>query len=68
MSDDGRVIGGKKRGNERESLGLRPQHLSDIVGQDRVRENLKIIIEAALARQEPIDNLLFYGPPGLGKK
>jgi holliday junction DNA helicase RuvB len=67
MSDDGRVIGGKKRGNERENLALRPQQLSDIVGQDRVRENLKIIIEAALARQEPIDHLLFYGPPGLGK-
>jgi Holliday junction DNA helicase RuvB len=38
-----------------------------VVGQDRVRENLQIIIEAALGRQEPIDHVLFYGPPGLGK-
>lgn len=67
MSDDGRVVSGSRRHNDQENLALRPQHLRDIVGQDRVRENLKIIIEAALARQEPVDHILFYGPPGLGK-
>jgi holliday junction DNA helicase RuvB len=67
MSDDGRVVSGSRRRNDQENLALRPQYLRDIVGQDRVRENLKIIIEAALARQEPVDHILFYGPPGLGK-
>ena len=67
MSDDGRMIGGKARRDDRENIALRPKFLSDMVGQDRLRENLQIIIEAARARQEPIDHILFYGPPGLGK-
>jgi Holliday junction DNA helicase RuvB len=67
MSDDGRIIGGRRQKNERDNFSLRPQYLNEIVGQDRVRENLKIIIEAALARHEPVDHMLFYGPPGLGK-
>jgi len=46
---------------------LRPRRLSEYVGQDKVKANLKIAIEAAKARQEPLDHLLFYGPPGLGK-
>lgn len=67
MTDDGRLIGGSKRRDEKENVALRPQLLRDIVGQDRVRENLKIIIEAAKSRGETLDHLLFYGPPGLGK-
>lgn len=67
MPDDGRVVGGTRRQDDRENIALRPQFLSDIIGQDRVRENLRIIIEAAKARSEPIDHVLFYGPPGLGK-
>jgi holliday junction DNA helicase RuvB len=67
MSDDGRVLSGQRRPHEGDNLALRPQSLKDIVGQDRVRENLRIIIEAALARGEPVDHILFYGPPGLGK-
>lgn len=46
---------------------LRPKLLSDIIGQDQVRENLKILIEAAKGRGEALDHVLFYGPPGLGK-
>ncbi|HQE91775.1 MAG TPA: Holliday junction branch migration DNA helicase RuvB [Anaerolineae bacterium] len=46
---------------------LRPQRLDDLIGQDRVRENLRILIEAARARHEPMEHALFYGPPGLGK-
>jgi len=46
---------------------LRPQRLDDLIGQDRVRENLRILIEAARARSEPLEHVLFYGPPGLGK-
>jgi Holliday junction DNA helicase RuvB len=67
MSEDGRMIGGTRRRDDRENIALRPKLLHDIVGQDSVRENLKILIDAAKNRQEPIDHVLFYGPPGLGK-
>jgi Holliday junction DNA helicase RuvB len=46
---------------------LRPQSLEEMVGQDRLRENLAVFIAAARERAEPLDHLLFYGPPGLGK-
>lgn len=46
---------------------LRPQRLDDLIGQDRVRENLRILIEASKGRNEPMEHALFYGPPGLGK-
>jgi len=67
MSDDGRLVGGSRRQDDRENIALRPKYLNDIIGQDRVRENLKIIIDAAKARKEQADHILFYGPPGLGK-
>ena len=46
---------------------LRPQRLADFVGQDKARANLKVFIEAARARKEALDHVLFVGPPGLGK-
>jgi Holliday junction DNA helicase RuvB len=46
---------------------LRPQKLDDLIGQDRVRENLGILIEAAKQRNEALDHVLLHGPPGLGK-
>jgi holliday junction DNA helicase RuvB len=46
---------------------LRPSRLKDYVGQDRIKETLAVSIEAALARAEPMDHVLFHGPPGLGK-
>ncbi len=46
---------------------LRPQRLEEFIGQDKVREALSIAIEAAKQRREPLDHLLFHGPPGLGK-
>ncbi len=46
---------------------LRPQNLADYIGQAKARETLKIYIEAAKERGEPLDHVLFYGPPGLGK-
>lgn len=67
MSDDGRLISGKSQGDDRDNVALRPRYLDEIVGQSRVRENLRIIIDAAKMRSEPIDHTLFYGPPGLGK-
>ena len=48
-------------------LTLRPQTLDDYIGQKKVTDNLKIFIEAAKLRKEPLDHVLFYGPPGLGK-
>lgn len=58
-------------GLEREDLdienSLRPKKLEDYVGQDKIKENLKVYIEAAKQREEPIDHVLLYGPPGLGK-
>jgi Holliday junction DNA helicase RuvB len=48
-------------------LSLRPQRLAEFIGQGKVKESLRIYIDAALARREPLDHALFYGPPGLGK-
>ncbi len=47
--------------------GLRPRLLSDYVGQDRIKDNLAVFIEAAATRGEALDHVLFHGPPGLGK-
>jgi Holliday junction DNA helicase RuvB len=46
---------------------LRPRYLHELVGQDRIKENLRILIDASKAREEALDHVLFYGPPGLGK-
>jgi holliday junction DNA helicase RuvB len=48
-------------------LSLRPQHLAEFIGQAKVRESLQIYLEAARARREAMDHILFFGPPGLGK-
>jgi len=47
--------------------GLRPQLLDEYIGQERIKGTLKIFIDAAKSRNEPLDHVLFYGPPGLGK-
>lgn len=52
---------------ERLENSLRPQTLEEYIGQTKVKENMKIYIEAAKKRNEPLDHCLFYGPPGLGK-
>ncbi|NMB30543.1 MAG: AAA family ATPase, partial [Clostridiales bacterium] len=48
-------------------FSLRPKTLSEYIGQDKVKENLSIFIEAAKRRDEPLDHALLHGPPGLGK-
>jgi holliday junction DNA helicase RuvB len=48
-------------------LSLRPQRLEEFIGQGKVKDSLRIYIDAALARREPLDHTLFFGPPGLGK-
>jgi Holliday junction DNA helicase RuvB len=71
MPDEDRVISGKKQAGEEVAASLdaalRPRSLDDIYGQDTLVENLRILIEAARSREEALDHLLFYGPPGLGK-
>ena len=47
--------------------GLRPSHLSEYIGQEKAKKNLRVFIEAAKKRGEPLDHVLLYGPPGLGK-
>lgn len=56
--------------NEKEEIvenTLRPKTLNEYIGQTKIKENIKIYIEAAKKRQEPLDHILLYGPPGLGK-
>jgi Holliday junction DNA helicase RuvB len=48
-------------------LSLRPKRLAEFIGQPKVKESLRIYIDAAIARREPLDHTLFFGPPGLGK-
>lgn len=48
-------------------INLRPKTLNEYIGQDKVKDNLSIYMEAALKRSEPLDHVLLYGPPGLGK-
>jgi len=50
-----------------EDITLRPKRLIDFIGQDKVRSNLNIYIQASLTRGEPLDHVILYGPPGLGK-
>jgi len=68
LSDEGRVVSGKPASEDIPiDLNLRPKRLSEFVGQEKVKENLKIAIAAAQKRQESLDHVLLYGPPGLGK-
>jgi len=62
-----RIVNPNSQSEDRLDQSIRPKMLSDLIGQERVKENLRILIEAARQRQEPLDHVLFYGPPGLGK-
>lgn len=63
-----RIISGKPQAQDRTAdTDLRPKRLSEYIGQERLKENLRIFLEAAKGRGEPLDHVLFYGPPGLGK-
>ncbi len=65
---DGRLVSAAKADDDAQyEAGLRPRRLDDYIGQDRVRENLIVSIEAAKRRGEALDHILLYGPPGLGK-
>jgi Holliday junction DNA helicase RuvB len=62
-----RSLDPESKPDDRVDNALRPQRLNDLIGQDQVKENLGILIEAARGREEALDHVLFYGPPGLGK-
>lgn len=62
-----RIVNPNPQTEDRLDQTIRPKMMADLIGQERVKENLKILIEAARQRQEPLDHVLFYGPPGLGK-
>jgi Holliday junction DNA helicase RuvB len=64
---DDRAIGAARRDEDAIEAGLRPTSLSDFVGQQKVRENLSVFIEAARTRGDALDHVLLTGPPGLGK-
>ncbi|ENH97103.1 Holliday junction DNA helicase RuvB [Gracilibacillus halophilus YIM-C55.5] len=65
---DERIISGEVQADEEtEELSLRPKVLKQYIGQHKAKENLSIFIEAAKMRNEPLDHVLLYGPPGLGK-
>jgi len=68
MTDaNNRMVDPEARPDDRLDQALRPRRLADLIGQNQVKENLGILISAARQRQEPLDHVLFYGPPGLGK-
>ena len=69
MEEDNSIIRPELENMQEEKIEstLRPQKLKDYIGQDKVKENMKIYIEAAKKRGEPLDHVLLYGPPGLGK-
>ncbi|MED5078261.1 AAA family ATPase, partial [Geobacillus stearothermophilus] len=63
-----RLVSGEVLGEETAlEPSLRPQYLHEYIGQDKIKENLKVFIEAAKLREETLDHVLLYGPPGLGK-
>ena len=62
-----RPLDPESKPDDRVDNALRPQKLNDLIGQDQVKENLSILIDAARGRGEALDHVLFYGPPGLGK-
>jgi Holliday junction DNA helicase RuvB len=63
----GRLVESDSRPSDHLDHALRPQSIKSMVGQDSIRENLEILISAAQHREEALDHVLFYGPPGLGK-
>ena len=67
MTGDRLVVGGRLDEDAQYEAGLRPRFLHEYIGQDRVRDNLAVSIAAARGRNEALDHVLLYGPPGLGK-
>jgi Holliday junction DNA helicase RuvB len=68
MSDDNRIVSAEMKESEiATDFSLRPKTLEEYIGQEKAKENLKVFMAAAKNRNEPLDHVLLYGPPGLGK-
>src|SRR6478752_1035337 len=67
MTTSPRFVTSDHRDEDVPETSLRPQKLAEFIGQEQARRNLAVFIEAARARREPLDHVLFVGPPGLGK-
>ena len=62
-----RIVIGEEQEVDQWQYSLRPRKLIEYIGQDKVKDNLSIFVQAALSRGEALDHVLLYGPPGLGK-
>ncbi len=65
--EEERIIGAEMLNEDMDEISLRPRRFEEYIGQEKAKSNLKIFIEAAKQRQETLDHVLLYGPPGLGK-
>jgi Holliday junction DNA helicase RuvB len=65
--EEERIVNPNRKGEDSQEPSLRPRMLNELINQERVTENLAILIQAAKGRDESLDHVLFYGPPGLGK-
>ncbi len=66
-TNDDRMISPQEGSTDSPETGIRPVSLDDFIGQEKVRQNLRVFVEAARKRSEALDHVLFFGPPGLGK-
>lgn len=66
-TEEERLISSGFKQEDFDEVGLRPRRISEYIGQEKVKQNLMVFIEAAKRRKEPLDHVLLYGPPGLGK-
>lgn len=64
---ENRIVDGKLKEEDIFEKSIRPEYLNEYVGQEEIKENLRVFIKAAMMRNEPLDHVLLYGPPGLGK-
>ena len=62
-----RILTNEKLAEDNEIMDIRPATLDDYIGQKEIKENIKVFIKSALIREEALDHVLLYGPPGLGK-
>lgn len=67
MDENERLISAGMTESDIDEISLRPHNFSEYVGQEKIRKNLDVFVKAALQREEPLDHVLLYGPPGLGK-
>lgn len=65
--EEERIVVGEEQSTDQWQYSLRPRYLHEYIGQDKVKDNLSIFVQAALSRNEALDHVLLYGPPGLGK-